>query len=521
MRIYKIAISKDNLYDMIREEQYNIMQEYYSDSRVKGQKMSWSVIPFARLKKIWEDYARDGIVKDESGMNEIVEKMIKILVRLHASNDLSGHGNGVDYEDELGVEDPGSRNADFYFDFLNTEYGEPCSDYGLDKLWKIAFNLIKTTNAEQQLLLVDQMLNVVHQRGDLSALFVEGGISSLNTLSSNQEKEKDVDIFKDDYVQKNYAFSNLNWYKTAKQVEHSYSWVYIELPKDICDAMKEFSKEIDPDDLFEGEGDGGLETDFHVTVKYGLLTEDVKDIKECLDGLKGGKVHLGSSSIFEGEKYDVVKITVESESLNKLHENLNSLPHEDKHMEYHAHATIAYVKKGKGKKYKSKFKLNKGFKFDKVFFGNNEKDFGIKLSSCNLFTNWHKMAEFTEFVEDTGVFSAWIFPDGEIVDIANLTHSEYIRTYPQRFSFKQKDLVDDLGHEISTPAIYDKVFNKNIVRFIRNASYLFIEGKMEAIRNINSIIHSLAKSFMVKKIIVKTIESQTDKFLDIEEIYNL
>jgi hypothetical protein len=32
--------------------------------------------------------------------------------------------------------------------------------------------------------LVDRMLNVVHQRGDLAALFIEGGSASLSELSS-------------------------------------------------------------------------------------------------------------------------------------------------------------------------------------------------------------------------------------------------------------------------------------------------------------------------------------------------
>jgi len=177
----------------------------------------------------------------------------------------------------------------------------------------------------------------------------------------------------------------MNWYKEAKKVEHNYSWVYIDLPKDIQSQIIAFGEEIDPDDLFTKEADGGIERTPHITVKYGLLTEDIKDIKECLEGLKGGKAHMGSSSIFEGDKYDVVKITVESKALANLHNNLNQLPHEDKHMEYNAHATIAYVKKGKGKKYNKKFKLNKSFRFGEVFFGNNKKDFTIKLAHLTSF----------------------------------------------------------------------------------------------------------------------------------------
>lgn len=173
----------------------------------------------------------------------------------------------------------------------------------------------------------------------------------------------------------------MNWYKISKEVKgHKYSWVYIDLPKDIQAKMLELGKQIDPEDLYEDEADGGIETEPHVTVKYGLTIEDFGLIKECLDEAKGGKVYLGKSSIFEKDEYDVVKIDVESETLDKLHEKLNKLPHNDKYMDYHPHATIAYVKPGKGKKYIGKLVVHDSFKIRECFFGNSKKDYKIKLA---------------------------------------------------------------------------------------------------------------------------------------------
>lgn len=173
----------------------------------------------------------------------------------------------------------------------------------------------------------------------------------------------------------------MNWYKTAKEVSHDYSWVYTNLPPKIQDMLIGFGKEIDPDDLYEKEAENGLEMDPHCTVKYGLLTDEVKDIKEILQKQKGGKIYMGESSIFEADKYDVVKIEIESEDLKRIHGELNKLPHEDKYPEYKAHATIAYVKKGRGKKYVGKFKINKSFKFDEVFFGDTDrKNYKIKMA---------------------------------------------------------------------------------------------------------------------------------------------
>ena len=88
---------------------------------------------------------------------------------------------------------PKGDNSDFYFNFLETDYGSPVSDYGLDKLWAIAELLMRESSSERQLLLCDQMLNVVHQRNDLAALFVEGGSSALSQLAQGHLENNPAD----------------------------------------------------------------------------------------------------------------------------------------------------------------------------------------------------------------------------------------------------------------------------------------------------------------------------------------
>lgn len=185
----------------------------------------------------------------------------------------------------------------------------------------------------------------------------------------------------------------MNWYKTSKKVKgKQYSWTYINLPKEIEKILVDFGKEIDPEDLFVKEADSGLEKEPHVTIKYAILTNEVKDIRERLEEEKGGKFYLGESSMFETPKYDVIKIEVESKDLKRIHNKLNELPHEDKYPDYNAHATIAYLKKGKGKKYVGKFKINNSFDFKEIFFGDQDKkDYKIKLASVfNLKDNSKK-----------------------------------------------------------------------------------------------------------------------------------
>lgn len=171
--------------------------------------------------------------------------------------------------------------------------------------------------------------------------------------------------------------------------KNDYSWVYINLSKEIEELMLDFKEKIEKEDIFEKEED----VCDHVTIKYGLKTDDPKDPKSRLEDEKGGEFYLGESSIFETEKYDVVKIEVESEDLKRIHDRLNELPHEDKYPDYKAHATIAYVKKGKGKKYVGKFKIDKAFKFKEVYFGDKQKK-NHKIKLANLFNDWNCLRRF-------------------------------------------------------------------------------------------------------------------------------
>jgi len=216
---------------LVQDERDNILREYFDRRRKKGSMMSWSVIPFAPLKKIWEDYSRHGVVHNEQGVNAIADQMLKILARLQASTDLSGHSSpevdATHLSEELGYKSIDGKNTDFYFDFLETPYGTPISDYGLPQLWKIAENLPNSKSAEDKLLLIDQMLNVVHQRGDLASLFIEGGSSSLSQLSKEPEQVE---------------ASGNNWYKTAVADGEFRDW------KNKVDKIKDEVRDLKKDD---------------------------------------------------------------------------------------------------------------------------------------------------------------------------------------------------------------------------------------------------------------------------------
>ena len=90
-----------------------------------------------------------------------------------------------------------------------------------------------------------------------------------------------------------------------------------------------------------------------MTLLYGT-TKDVstEDVKELLEGTGEIKIQVNGIDIFENDKFDVVKFNVEkTEQLQNLFDKLSKLPNENTFKDYTPHMTIAYVKKGMGKKY--------------------------------------------------------------------------------------------------------------------------------------------------------------------------
>ena len=145
----------------------------------------WPRVPAARLKKIWTDYARTGVVRDERGMNDISRTIITAIASLDASNAASGHDN---FDPRPEVQEAADRDftdeewEQFQAGLVDESGGWLVSDYGLPKLAPLAQELGMTDDSARQLLIVDQILNITHQRSDLSAWIVEGGKSTLDFL---------------------------------------------------------------------------------------------------------------------------------------------------------------------------------------------------------------------------------------------------------------------------------------------------------------------------------------------------
>ena len=186
------------MHEYVDEARSNIINDFHEPEREKDSKMFWSVIKLQEIKPIMQQYVRDGFVRNEKGVERIAQKMLKNLARLQAATEITGHtqNDPAEYFEELGHKSPWDGkvawrdmtdeqqeySTQFYDYHMETEYGTPISDYGLDPLWKHAQDLMTCTKSEDQLQVIDKMLQVTHMRGDLAALFIEGGTASLDNL---------------------------------------------------------------------------------------------------------------------------------------------------------------------------------------------------------------------------------------------------------------------------------------------------------------------------------------------------
>jgi len=153
---------------------------------------------------------------------------------------------------------------------------------------------------------------------------------------------------------------------------YDFSSTQFNLPKSLSKLIYNYGKKLIPDeDVFDSsDPQFGREKKGHITVKYGLHTNNPDDVKEVVSGFWSVVVSLGNISYFDNKDFDVVIIEVESDKLEKLNEKISSeMKVTDTHPGYTPHITIAYVEKGKGSEYKGDdFFKGKKVKFHSLVF---------------------------------------------------------------------------------------------------------------------------------------------------------
>jgi hypothetical protein len=165
----------------------NIIEEYGKSIGKDGYRQRWSLVPAGRLTKIWNDYAKLGFVRDEKGIDNIADTVLENIHKIQVNNVLTGHSEESieDFTDRILGE---KHDADYYSElspsFFDDEKGNwRLTDFAANKLADGAITLMRAKTPEEKLQAIDHILNIVHQRSDLSSWFVEGGQKTLNAIA--------------------------------------------------------------------------------------------------------------------------------------------------------------------------------------------------------------------------------------------------------------------------------------------------------------------------------------------------
>lgn len=137
---------------------------------------------------------------------------------------------------------------------------------------------------------------------------------------------------------------------------HSYGCVMLFLE---CPQMSKIQSKINPDHLYIDPNDDsyGIEKECHISLLYGTHEGvTLKDVNKALVGIKFGNVLLQNPSLFQNDKYDVLKYDVGNpvggtDFLWTANIALKKLPYTSDYPDYHPHMTVAYLKSGYGQRY--------------------------------------------------------------------------------------------------------------------------------------------------------------------------
>jgi len=142
-------------------------------------------------------------------------------------------------------------------------------------------------------------------------------------------------------------------------VKYSYSSVQINLPESLSKRIISWGKRAIPDrEIFKDVKNPsfGRENEIHVTVLYGIHGDNSSGSRKIVKDFAPFKATLGAIDVFDtNPQFDVVMVKVNCPKLHELNKKFTAnLSYTNKYPIYKPHVTIAYVKKGEGKKYKNK-----------------------------------------------------------------------------------------------------------------------------------------------------------------------
>ena len=186
----------------------------------------------------------------------------------------------------------------------------------------------------------------------------------------------------------------------TEKVEYGALMLYLDVP-----VWKKIISVIKKEDVYEKNGEFGIETEPHVTILYGfhdkVNADKVFDLYKKNFELKPIEISVEGISMFENEEFDVVKMDVDSKILSKMNSVMRELPNTTDFPKYNPHITLAYVKKGTGEKYVKSFEKNHILVGNEIVFSTKkEKKKRLKLTEKGILKEEVKKASYSAVVLD-------------------------------------------------------------------------------------------------------------------------
>lgn len=154
--------------------------------------------------------------------------------------------------------------------------------------------------------------------------------------------------------------------KAAMGAPYDYACALLEIEGPLRKRVIEWAKTKVPDeDIYTDDLIKGREDEPHITVKWGLEAGSKQKVAKVVKAFGPVEAKLGQTKIFDSPpKYDVVVAEVDSDDIRRLNALIRKNIKNTTTYPFTPHMTLAYVKKGSGKKYAGR----KDFEGEKLTF---------------------------------------------------------------------------------------------------------------------------------------------------------
>lgn len=175
----KFQESAEDYFSRVSDHTRGVLQDFLAGSK----SVAWKRVPADTLRKIWLEYGKRGTVSDLDGLKMIKERFLDNIARLKAITQLVGHTelSPESLAEEEGVSLTKRQWERFYnSDYITNQY----SDYAFRYLDPLFEKIYHANTPDELMPLLDRVLNVVHQRGDIADHFVHGGSKTLLKIAT-------------------------------------------------------------------------------------------------------------------------------------------------------------------------------------------------------------------------------------------------------------------------------------------------------------------------------------------------